>query len=725
MSHSQPLLIELGTEELPVQALPALARAFHDNIMKGLAAAGLTGDPQPAGDGLLYTPRRLAVRVPDVATRQPDQSSQVAGPYLDIALDDDGQPTRALQGFAARAGVDWTQLERLRDNKGERFVHRSLTPGAHSRDLLPRILATAIKDLPIAKPMRWGGHEHAFVRPVHWLLVLHGDQVVDCEVFGVASGRDSRGHRFHHPGAVAIGHPDTYVRQLESARVIVVAAQRKSRIRHQVEALAERLGGRALIEDAILDQVNCLTEWPVALAGSFDRDFLRVPHAALVETMAVNQKFFPVLDADGRLCEHFIGVANIESSQPEEIRKGYQRVIRPRFADARFFFDEDLKQGLSAMNAGLAQVTYQAALGTLADKVERLAELAGTIADTLGADSSLVRRAAGLAKADLQSRMVNEFPELQGIAGSHYARHDPALADLAEEERVALATALDEIYMPRQAGDAIAATRPGQVLAIAERIDTLAGGFAAGLKPTGNRDPFALRRNALGLARTLIEAGLDLDLPPFLDAAVAQVHAHMLRQGEGTELARAATAQGAFRTRGGQEIYRFVIERLRGYYEQKDEYDANRFAAVAAVEPGSLVDFDLRLQALREFAGSADGQALAAANKRCGNLLRKAAESGECIADQVQDGLLQDDAERELVVQIEAAADATAPLFARRDYVAALARLARLRPAVDAFFDQVMVMADDPAVRAQRLGLLRRLQTGFMRIADIGRLAGS
>ena len=664
MSHSQPLLIELGTEELPVQALPALARAFHDNIMKGLAAAGLTGDPQPAGDGLLYTPRRLAVRVPDVATRQPDQSSQVAGPYLDIALDDDGQPTRALQGFAARAGVDWTQLERLRDNKGERFVHRSLTPGAHSRDLLPRILATAIKDLPIAKPMRWGGHEHAFVRPVHWLLVLHGDQVVDCEVFGVASGRDSRGHRFHHPGAVAIGHPDTYVRQLESARVIVVAAQRKSRIRHQVEALAERLGGRALIEDAILDQVNCLTEWPVALAGSFDR-ILRVPHAALVETMAVNQKFFPVLDADGRLCEHFIGVANIESSQPEEIRKGYERVIRPRFADARFFFDEDLKQGLSAMNAGLAQVTYQAALGTLADKVERLAELAGTIADTLGADSSLVRRAAGLAKADLQSRMVNEFPELQGIAGSHYARHDPALADLAEDQRAALATALDEIYMPRQAGDAIAATLPGQVLAIAERIDTLAGGFAAGLKPTGNRDPFALRRNALGLARTLIEAGLDLDLPPFLDAAVAQVHAHMLRQGEGTELARAATAQGAFRTRGGQEIYRFRSSACAVTTSRRTNMTPTGSRQWRRWNPAHWL-ISTCAAGIARVRGSADGQALAAANKRCGNLLRKAAESGECIADQVQDGLLQDDAERELVVQIEAAGTPRHPVRAPR-----------------------------------------------------------
>lgn len=723
MSRTLSLLIELGTEELPVKALPALAQAFRNGIVNGLADAGVV-DGLPGDDqGLLYTPRRLAVKVDGVALRQADQSSQVSGPYLDIALDPDGQPTRALQGFAAKAGVDWTQLERISDNRGQRFVHRSIKPGADTRQLLPQIIDEVIKALPVPKPMRWGDHDHAFVRPVHWLVVLLGDQVVDCEVFGVRSGRDSRGHRFHHPGPVAINTPDSYVGQLEAAKVIVEAARRKAHIRSQVETMARDTGGSAPIDEGILDEVNCLTEWPVAIAGSFDRDFLRVPQAALIETMAVNQKFFPVLDGEGRLSEHFIGVANIQSRQPGEIAKGYERVIRPRFADARFFFEEDLKQGLSAMNAGLASVTYQAKLGTVADKVERVAKLAQTIADQVGVDPVLAGRAARLGKADLQSRMVNEFPELQGIAGSQYAKHDPALSDLGDTDRSVLAVALDEVYRPRQAGDQIATSKIGQVLAIAERLDTLAGGFAAGLKPTGNRDPFALRRNALGLARTLIEAGLDLDLPALLDEAVEQAHADMVKT-TGAVLTHGKSDIGS-RTQTGQEIHQFVTDRLRGYYEQKGEYEANRFAAVAAVEPASLVDFDLRLRALREFAGSEDGQALAAANKRCGNLLRKAAETGEPIAPEINNALLQDDAERKLAAQISAAGHATGPLFARRDYVAALAKLAQLRPAVDAFFDQVMVMADDPQVRANRLGLLRLLQTGFLRIADIGRLAGS
>ncbi len=717
MSQTLPLLIELGTEELPVKALPGLAQAFRDGVLQRLADAGVDFD-RASAERSLYTPRRLAVRVDGVAAEQPEQASEVLGPYLNIALDADGQPTKALQGFAAKAGVDWTALEKTSDNKGERFVHRAVKPGASTAELLPQIIAEAIKALPIPKPMRWGDHDYAFARPVHWLVVLLGDEVVDCELLGVRSGRLSRGHRFHHPQAITVASPAEYEDQLEHANVIVDAERRKATIRGQVEAEASHGGGHARIDEGILDEVNCLTEWPVAIACAFERDFLRVPQEALIETMESNQKFFPVLDGEGRLSERFIGVANIHSGQPDEVRKGYERVIRPRFADARFFFDEDLKQGLSAMNAGLANVTYQAKLGSIADKVERVAKLAETIATQVCVDPALARRAASLAKADLQSRMVNEFPELQGIAGRHYASQDAALADLSDTDRQALADALDEVYMPRNAGDDIAPSKLGQVLAIAERLDTLAGGFAAGLKPTGNKDPFALRRNALGLARTLIEASLDLSLTTLLDTS--------------TQLAKAATESGGFslfvptsdgRDKDSVEIVTFVVERLRGYYEQKGEYDANRFEAVAAVEPTSLVDFDLRLRALREFAGSEDGQALAAANKRCGNLLRKAVESGENVPDQVQEHLFENDAERELVAQINAAEQVAAPLFASRDYVAALARLAQLRPAVDAFFDKVMVMADDPAVRGNRLALLKLLQTQFLRIADIGRLA--
>jgi glycyl-tRNA synthetase beta chain len=502
MSDTAPLLIELGTDELPVKALPGLARALFDGVLAGLDKRGIAheaGDARP-----LYGPRRLAVLLPAVATAQPEQRSEVFGPYLDIALDADGEPTRALQGFAGKAGVEWTALERASDAKGERFVHRSVKPGARTADLLGEVLAEAVAAMPIPKAMRWGAHEYAFARPVHWLVALLGEQVVEIGLMGARGDRMSRGHRFHHDRPVWIGAPGDYVDALRGARVLVDPDERRARIVAEVERAAAQSGGRPRIDPGNLEEVNCLVEWPVAIACSFDRDFLAVPAEALIATMEANQKFFPVLDAGGALTPHFVGIANIESKDADQVRKGYERVIRPRFADARFFFDEDLKQGLAAMGEGLASVTYQAKLGTLADKVARVGALAEAIAARIGVDPALARRAAQLSKNDLQSRLVGEFPELQGIAGRHYA----TLAG----EPAEVAAALDEAYMPRFAGDAIAPSRLGQVLAIAERLDTLAGGFAAGLRPTGNKDPFALRRSALGLARTLIEGDIELRL---------------------------------------------------------------------------------------------------------------------------------------------------------------------------------------------------------------------
>jgi glycyl-tRNA synthetase beta chain len=718
MSDAKPLLIELGCEELPVKALPGLAQALLDGVLAGLDRRGIGVDPASAR--ALYTPRRLAVWVDAVAARQPDQGGELLGPYVNIALDADGQPTRALLGFAQKAGVEWTALARGSDGKGERFVHRSVTPGAATAQLLPEVLAEAVKGLPIPKPMRWGDHDYGFARPVHWLLLLYGTDVVDCELLGVRSGRSTRGHRFHHPAAIELGDPGDYVRALRAARVLVDPVERIDAIRAMVEAAAAAAGGSARIDAGVLDEVNCLVEWPVAITCSFERGFLRVPQEALILTMETNQKFFPVLDEEGRLSERFIGVANIESTDPDRVRQGYERVIRPRFADAAFFFDEDRKQGLAAMNAGLAQVTYQAKLGSIADKVARVANLAAAIAPAAGVDPELARRAAGLAKADLQSRLVNEFPELQGIAGRYYALADAGLADLSGADRDALAAALDEAYMPRFAGDAIAPSPLGRVLAIAERLDTLAGGFAAGLKPTGNKDPFALRRAALGLARTLIEGEHDLSLPVVLDTAVHAVRAAI----PGTSLAVAAPQGSIGETREACDIYDFAIERLRGYYEQRGDYDAAIFDAVAEVRPASLVDFDQRLRALRAFAGSDDGQALAAANKRCGNLLRKAREGGAAVPDAIDPARFEDAPETDLAGALAGAESQTGPLFDQRRYGEALARLAALRPAVDAFFDQVMVMADDPAVRGNRLALLARLQAQFLRIADISRLAG-
>ena len=702
----QPLLIELGTEELPVKALPGLAQAFFDGVIAALDKRGIAierGDARP-----LYSPRRLAVLLPGVAIEQPEQKSEVLGPYLNIALGADGQPTRALQGFAAKAGIDWTQLEKTADAKGERFVHRATTPGALTIDLLQGVLDEALAAMPIPKPMRWGDHAYGFARPLHWLVALLGGTVANVEALGIRAGRQSRGHRFHAPGDVAIAQPDDYVEAMRKAFVLVDPDARRARIISEVETAAKAVGGNARIDTGNLEQVNCLNEWPVAVACAFERDFLAVPQEALVETMEANQKFFPVLDAGGKLTEHFIGIANIESKDPSEIRKGYERVIRPRFADARFFFDEDLKQGLESMGDGLKTVTYQAKLGSVADKVQRVAALAQSIAAQVGVDAALAKRAALLAKSDLQSRMVNEFPELQGIAGRYYAQQ------AGESDEVALA--IDEAYQPRFAGDDIALSGVGKVLAIAERLDTLAGGFAAGLKPTGNKDPFALRRNALGLARTIIESGFELDLRALLADALGNLPDTTFNDltklnAEDREIAKAATHRS--------EVYDFILDRLRGYYADKG-VPAAHFNAVAELKPTSLYDFDRRIDAIGTFAQLPEAAALAAANKRIGNILKKADIAIPAMEDAA---LLSEPAELALAEAVEAAYDDTGHALSHGDYVEVLARLARLRPQVDAFFDAVMVNADDPKVRANRLALLKRLADRLGSVAAIEHLS--
>ncbi|KRG76641.1 glycyl-tRNA synthetase subunit beta [Stenotrophomonas chelatiphaga] len=689
MSHLSPLLIELGTEELPVKALPGLSQAFFDGIVDGLRKRGVEvdlGDARP-----LSTPRRLAVLLPGVGTEQPEQHSEVLGPYLNIALDADGQPTKALQGFAAKAGIDWSALEKTSDAKGERFVHRAVKPGARTADLLPDVLREAIAAMPIPKPMRWGDHAWGFARPVHWLVLLHGPDIVDAELFGLKADRMSRGHRFHHDKTVWLTQPLDYVESLRSAFVLVDPAERRQRIVAEVEAAAATAGGSARITEDNLGQVVNLVEWPSAVLCSFERAFLAVPQEALIETMEINQKFFPVLDDAGKLTEKFIGIANIESKDVAEVAKGYERVIRPRFADAKFFFDEDLKQGLESMGDGLKTVTYQAKLGSVADKVARVVALADAIAPQVGADPVLARRAAQLAKNDLQSRMVNEFPELQGIAGRHYA--------VSGGESPDVALAIDESYQPRFGGDDIALSPLGKVLAIAERLDTLAGGFAAGLKPTGNKDPFALRRNALGLARTVIESGFELDLR----ALLAQANTGLAPRSVQADVA---------------ELYDFIIERLRGYYADKG-VPASQFNAVAELKPASLYDFDRRIDAIGTFAALPEAPALAAANKRIGNILRKADIE---IPGQIDPALLQEDAERALAEAVAAAIDDTGASLQQKDYVSVLERLARLRPQVDAFFDQVMVNADDLAVRGNRLALLKRLADRFDAVASLAQL---
>jgi glycyl-tRNA synthetase beta chain len=697
MSTMLPLLIELGTEELPVKALPGLAQAFFDGVVDGLSKRGVTIDRGHAKP--LSTPRRLAVLLPGVAVEQPEQHSEVLGPYLNIALDADGQPTKALQGFAAKAGIDWTALERTSDAKGERFVHRSTTPGARTASLLPEILREAIAAMPIPKPMRWGSHAYGFARPVHWLVLLHGSEIVEAELLGLKADRMSRGHRFMHDKTVWLSSPEDYVSSLQAAFVLVDADVRRARIVEQVNAEAARAGGQARITDDNLEQVVNLVEWPAPVLCSFEREFLAVPQEALIETMEINQKFFPVLDAGGKLTEKFIGIANIESKDVAEVAKGYERVIRPRFSDAKFFFDEDLKQGLDAMGDGLKTVTYQAKLGSVADKVARVVALAEVIAPQVGADPVLARRAAVLAKNDLQSRMVNEFPELQGIAGRHYA--------LTGGESPEVALAIDEAYQPRFGGDDIALSPLGKVLAIAERLDTLAGGFAAGLKPTGNKDPFALRRNALGLARTIIESGFDLDLRALIGTAIAGLPTGVQPSAE-----RKTEALP-------QELYDFILDRLRGYYADKG-VPATHFNAVAELKPASLYDFDRRIEAIGIFAALPEAEALAAANKRIRNILRKV--EGD-IPGMVDPALLAEPAESELAEAVEAAIDDSNASLHQKDYVSVLNRLARLRAQVDAFFDGVMVNAEDPALRGNRLALLKRLGDRLGSVAAIEHLS--
>jgi glycyl-tRNA synthetase beta chain len=790
MSDMKPLLIELGTEELPVKALPGLAQAFFDGIIDALHKRGIAFDREGAKP--LYTPRRLAVLLPGVAEEQPEQRSEVLGPYLNIALDAEGKPTRALEGFAAKAGIEWTTLEKTTDQKGERFVHRAVTPGARTAALLPEILKEALAAMPIPKPMRWGDYDYGFARPAHWLVLLLGDQVVDAEVFGIKADRMSRGHRFHHEKTVWIGTPSDYVDALRAAKVLVDPEERRARVVAEVEGAALKVGGTPRITDDNLEQVQCLVEWPKAVLCAFEREFLAVPQEALIATMEANQKFFPVLDADGKLTEHFIGIANIESKDESEVRKGYERVIRPRFADAKFFFDEDLKQGLASMNEGLKTVTYQAKLGSVHDKVQRVAALAESIAAEVGIDPKLARRAAEFAKADLQSRMVNEFPELQGIAGRYYAT--------AAGESPEVAAAIDEAYMPRFAGDAIAPSKLGQVLAIAERLDTLAGGFYLDLKPTGNKDPFALRRNALAVARTLIESSLDIELYPYLEKAFSEVALSASMQDalvkkDAVEEARKTGASikevqiGSARHSSGTTIsaFDFILDRLRAYYADQG-VTPQQFEAVAALmrpiatsvaptgakvggttvgaaeaamaptdaaaggttvraaeaamasmpedsQPharptdsgapslsgaGSLLDFDRRLKAIGEFAKLPEAEALAAANKRIRNILKKA---DIAIPSTVDTALFAEDAERDLHAAVEQAIAETDDALKTRDYVTVLGRLARLRPQVDIFFEKVMVNADDANVRGNRLALLQRLADRLGSVAAIEHLS--
>jgi glycyl-tRNA synthetase beta chain len=711
MSQVFPLLVEIGTEELPPKALDELALAFRDGVAQGLERRGVAFGRE--GVHALWTPRRLAVLIDAVEVQQPDQEIERRGPAVSAGFDPAGKPTKALIGFAQSCGVDVAALQKLRTDKGEWFVHRALKKGEPTAALVPQIVGESLKALPVPKPMRWGDRDIAFVRPAHWVVMLLGDKVIDGEVLGLKSDRMSRGHRFMNGKSVWISTAAGYVDALRAAHVIVDPAERRALIERAIEITADDMGGKASAPAALVDEVKNLVEWPAPIACAFEREFLRVPQEALITTMQANQKFFPVLDAEGRLTERFIGIANIDSRNPGEVRRGYERVIRPRFADAAFFFDEDLKTPLASHQQALKKVTYQQKLGSVWDKCCRVAELARVIANRTGVDGALATKAAALSKCDLMSRMVGEFPELQGTMGRYYAR--------AQGLEAGVAAAIDEFYQPRFAGDAIAPSPLGRVLAIAEKLDTLAGLFAIGQKPTGNKDPFSLRRTALGLARTLIEGGIALDLEAQVREAVDLARKDIERI-ERERIAAGGKPEPAAATRDEvAELMEFVFDRLRGYYaDQGIRGDA--FEAVLALKPASLADFDRRLRAVVEFGKLPEAEALAAANKRIGNILRQAAEKGDKPAPNIDATALEMVEERSLAAALAFQGDLARGKLAAGDYVAALRHLATIRPAVDAFFDKVMVMAEDPDIRANRLALLADLRLRFLSIADIGLL---
>jgi glycyl-tRNA synthetase beta chain len=715
MSAAKSLLIELGTEELPPKALDELSAAFARGICDGLAKRGIEAALDRAK--AYCSPRRLAVHISRVSPMQPEQAVERRGPAADAALDAQGQPSKALVGFAQSCGVAVEQLEKLETDKGAWFVFRAVKPGQSLASLLPEIVDEALKSLPIPRPMRWADHDYAFVRPAHWLVMLHGADIVDGEVLGLKSGRKSRGHRFMHPHPVHVSDADGWLDAMRGAKVLADPAERRQRVRDEVARASKETGGVPRLDDALLDEIANLTEWPVAIACGFERSFLAVPQEALVTTMETNQKFVPVFDADDKLTERFIGLANIESKQPAEIRKGYERVIRPRFADAKFFWDEDLKTPLASYQQQLKSVTYQQALGSQWDKSVRVAELARVIAARVGADAGAATRAASLSKCDLLTRMVGEFPELQGVMGRYYASHDGESAEVA--------AALDSYYQPRFARDGIAADKVGQVLAVAERVDTLAGIFAVGMKPSGNKDPFALRRAALGLARTLIEGGLEIDLRAAFAEALELLPEAAFAAGvkPGKDGRPPAVDVGQRRRALVGELVDFVLDRLRGYYAEQG-FSVETYEAVLAVQPETLPDFGRRIHAVVEFGRLPEAASLAAANKRVANILRKQAEEGgEPVSmHEVDPAHFENDTERALADALAAASSQTAEPLRRGDYTSVLKRLAQLQAPVDAFFEQVLVNAENPVVRRNRLALLRRLKAAFGAVADIALL---
>ncbi|SOB77311.1 glycyl-tRNA synthetase beta chain [Marinobacter sp. LV10R510-11A] len=687
---TQDFLVELGVEELPSKALKPLSDAFTQGIAKGLEEAGIAFGKVEA----FAAPRRLAVRIRNLADAQPDKPVEKRGPAVKAAFDDSGNPTRALTGFATSLGVTPDQLDTLETDKGAWLVYRIVEQGKPTVDLMPGLVEQSLASLPIPKRMRWGAHRTEFVRPVHWLVMLFGNKIIDTPIMGLTPSNKTRGHRFHCPKTLIIPTPADYEVVLEQeGYVIADFAKRREQIRAGVSALAEaEAGGKAVINEDLLDEVTGLNEWPVPLMGRFDKRFLKVPAEALISSMEEHQKYFHVVGADGDMLPLFITVANIESKDPSQVVSGNEKVIRPRLADAAFFYENDRKTRLEDRIERLKPIVFQDKLGSVYDKSVRVATLAKKIATAIGSDPALAERAAMLAKTDLVTEMVLEFSDLQGIMGQYYAADDGEPADVAK--------AMNEQYLPRFAKDSLPTTLTSCALAIADRLDSLVGLFGIGQPPSGTRDPFALRRASLGVLRIIVERELPLDLQTCCEWAEENF----------TGLSAENTASN---------VVDYMLERFRAHYDDQG-ISAEVYLAVHARRPTRPLDFDRRIKAVEAFRQLPEALALAGANKRVSNILAK--QGGDSVGETINSSLLQDPAEKALATQVEQQAHKVLPLFEQGDYASALQSLASLQEPVDNFFSEVMVMADDEAVRDNRLALLNRLHNLFLRVADISLL---
>lgn len=685
---TETLLIELGTEELPPKSLKTLATAFYEGVKSQLDSNDLTYEDIK----WFATPRRLAIQVLALSNKQADKVVEKRGPAVNVAFDDEGQASKAAMGWARSNGITVEQAERLITPKGEWLLHKATVTGKTIAELVPEMVTTALNKLPIAKPMRWGAERTQFIRPVHTLTMMYGEQIISGSALGVSSSNKVQGHRFHHQGLVTINHANDYQVELEKAFVKVDYQARQDEIVEQIKVAADSISATALIDDDLLEEVTSLVEWPVTLVGTFDEDFLNVPAEPLIYSMKDHQKYFPVNNSEGELVNKFIFVANIESKEPKEVIFGNEKVIRPRLADAEFFFKTDKKQSLESRLETLESVLFQKQLGTLKAKSERIAQLSKVIAKQIGENQEQAYRAGLLSKTDLLSDMVQEFPQVQGTMGKYYAINDG--------EDAAIAQALEDQYRPRYAGDNLPEGTIGCAVAISDKIDSLVGIFGINQPPKGDKDPFALRRAAIGVIRIIIEKQLDLDLAELINESITLF---------GEKLSNENTAEN---------VLDFIMGRFRAFYQEQG-IAVDVIQAVLAKKPSAPLDFEKRIKAVSYFGELPEATTLAAANKRVGNILAKF--DGQ-LYDNFKVELAKELAESELADTFNDISIKVAPLLADKNYQAALTELAQLKTPIDTFFDNVMVMSDDETVKINRLTLLNEIRNSFFAIADISLL---